>query len=164
MVFNLFKRSNKDTGSNIIAPMNGKIVPMEKVPDPVFSQKMMGEGIAIEPEDGIVTSPVNGKIVHVPETKHAVGILAEDGTELLIHVGLETVGLKGKGFELFVKPDEEISVGDKLMEFDLTYITENATSTITPIVITNSADTDKTYEMTNEQTAQRGETVLITMK
>src|SRR5690625_7369169 len=95
----LFRRTEKSKELQIVAPLNGQIVPLQDVPDPVFGQKMMGEGIAIIPKDGKVVSPVHGKIIQIPNSKHAVGIEAEDGSEILIHVGLETVALKGEGLE-----------------------------------------------------------------
>ena len=103
----LFKQKKEE---NIVAPLNGKIVPMEEVPDPVFNQKMMGEGIAIVPEEGMVYSPVNGKIIQLAETKHAIGLITEGGVEILIHIGLETVGLKGEGFTTKVNVGDEVLI------------------------------------------------------
>ncbi|HLS36489.1 MAG TPA: PTS glucose transporter subunit IIA [Bacillota bacterium] len=159
----LFRRTEKSKELQIVAPLNGQIVPLQDVPDPVFGQKMMGEGIAIIPKDGKVVSPVHGKIIQIPNSKHAVGIEAEDGSEILIHVGLETVALKGEGFEGKVSAGDDISVGDPLIEFDLEYIKEHADHSITPIVITNSANSNKTYTFTKETEATAGETVIITV-
>lgn len=159
----LFKKSKGKNNLNIYAPMDGKVVSLSDVPDPVFSEKMMGEGIAIVPSTEKVLSPVNGKIVQIPESKHAVGIKAEDGSEILIHVGLETVSLKGEGFSSNVSVGDEVSVGDPLLTFDLAYITEHADDIVTPIVITNSMNSDKTYMMTEEKEATAGETTLITV-
>ncbi|PAE30407.1 PTS glucose transporter subunit IIA [Paenibacillus sp. 7884-2] len=155
----LFKQKKEE---NIVAPLNGKIVPMEEVPDPVFNQKMMGEGIAIVPEEGMVYSPVNGKIIQLAETKHAIGLITEGGVEILIHIGLETVGLKGEGFTTKVNVGDEVIAGQLLMEVDLEYIGEHASDTITPIVITNSAEGNKTYRFTSEKRAKAKETVIIT--
>src|SRR5690625_692457 len=127
MFKNLFKKSSEQEKLEIYAPLNGKVVKLEDVPDPVFNQKMMGEGIAIMPSEGKVVSPVECKIVQVPESKHAVGIEAVDGTEILIHVGLETVALKGEGFTVNVAAGDKVSVGDQLMEFDLNYIDRKST-------------------------------------
>lgn len=156
-----FKKASEE---NVYAPLNGKIVKLEDVPDPVFSEKMMGEGIAILPRDGTVLSPVDGEIMHVPDTKHAVGLRAKDGTEILIHVGLETVALKGEGFTFHVENGSNVSKGEKLLEFDLEYVKEHAADTVTPIVITNSAASGKTFTLTEETEAVAGETVLITVK
>lgn len=163
MLKKLFNREKEEKSLEIYAPLNGKIIALEEVPDPVFSQKMMGEGIAIEPVDGKVLSPVNGKIIQVPESKHAVGIEAEDGSEILIHVGLETVALKGEGFTAKVSQGDKVKVGDELIEFDLAYITEHAEATVTPIVITNSLNSDKTYTLTKETEARSEDTVIITV-
>jgi len=163
MFKNLFKKSQEEKDLQIYAPLNGKIVPLEDVPDPVFNQKMMGEGIAITPNEGKVVCPVEGKIVQVPETKHAVGIEAKDGTEILIHIGLETVALKGEGFTMNVAMGDSVSVGDSLIDFDLDYIKEQASDIVTPIVITNSNDGDKSFVMTEEKEATAGETVLMTV-
>lgn len=162
MAFNLFKKKKQSTSMEIVAPVNGEIIPLKDVPDPVFSQKMMGEGIAITPSDGHFLSPVNGKIVQVPDTKHAIGILAEDGSEILIHIGLETVALKGEGFDVKVKEGDDVTVGQLLIEADLDYIREHADNIITPIIITNSQNSDKEYSMTEEQHGTAGETVMIT--
>ncbi len=160
MFKNLFQKSSEE---KIIAPMNGEVVKMEDVPDPVFNQKMMGEGIAIQPSEGKVVSPVNGKIVQIPDTKHAIGIESEKGSEILIHIGLETVGLNGKGFTPKVKTGDKVTVGQPLMSFDLPFISENANSIITPVVITNSSNSGKTYSIASEKEAKAGETVLITV-
>lgn len=163
MAFNFFKKKQQHSSLEIVAPVNGDIIPLTEVPDPVFSEKMMGEGIAMTPSDGRFVSPVNGEIIQVPDTKHAVGIRAEDGSEILIHIGLETVGLKGEGFDAKVKEGDTISVGDLLIEADLDYISEHADSIITPIIITNSKDSEKTYEMSAEQHGHAGETIIMTV-
>lgn len=160
MFKNLFKKSNNH---QIYAPVNGTIVPLEEVPDPVFSQKMMGEGVAMIPSEGKVLSPVNGKVVQVPDTKHAVGIESEDGMEILIHIGLDTVELKGEGFTPKVSVGDQVSVGDLLMEFDLDYIRNNAKDVITPIVITNSQNSDKQFVITEQKEGKAGETEIITV-
>lgn len=158
----LFKKTEKQKDLQIHAPITGKVVTLEEVPDPVFNQKMMGEGVAVIPSEGKLLSPVNGKIIHIAETKHAIGIEATDGTEILIHVGLETVELKGEGFTVNIANGNTVSVGDSLIDFDLEYIKEHASSSITPIVITNSSNDDKSYTMINDQEIIAGETVIIT--
>lgn len=159
MAFNLFKKKN--TELNIYAPLNGKIVPLEEVPDPVFSQKMMGEGIAVIPADGHVHSPVDGKVIQVAPTKHAVGIEATDGTQILIHFGLETVALKGEGFEIKVAQGDHVTKGQALIEVDLEHVRKSVDHTITPIIITNSAQSDKTFKLTSTKESVQGETVII---
>ncbi|WP_121640891.1 PTS glucose transporter subunit IIA [Virgibacillus sp. Bac330] len=160
MLKKLFKKSKEQI---IYAPLNGDILPLEEVPDPVFSQKMMGEGIAIMPSDGKLVSPINGKVVQIPDTKHAIGLVADDGTEILIHVGLETVALKGKGFDVKVQADDTVKLGDLLMDIDLAYIKEHASSTVTPIIITNNTDGSKQLSYTDETKSIAQETALITV-
>lgn len=121
----------------IYAPLSGRIVPLEKVPDPTFSEKMMGDGIAIEPTEGKVVAPFDGEVMQVFPTKHAIGILSNLGIEVLIHIGLETVGLNGEGFETHVKAGDKIKAGDVLVTVDLDFISKNAKSIITPVIVTN---------------------------
>lgn len=163
MAFNFFKKTKETSKLDIFTPMNGKIVPITEVPDPVFSEKMMGEGIALIPTEGKVCSPINGKIIQVSPTKHAVGLVAEDGTEILIHVGLETVALKGEGFEVAVEVGDQVKVGQLLINVDLDYIEKHASSIITPLVITNSLNSDKKYVMADVAEGTIGETVAITV-
>lgn len=142
--------------------MNGKIVPLAEVPDPVFSQKMMGEGVAMIPEEGKLHAPANGKIVQVAPTNHAIGLVADGGAEILIHIGLETVSLKGEGFNVAVSTGDTVSIGQLLMTYDLDYIRTHAKSIVTPIVITNS-EGNKQYLITEEKEGKMGETVIMTV-
>ncbi|MEG9297975.1 PTS glucose transporter subunit IIA [Mangrovibacillus sp. Mu-81] len=122
------------------APLTGTVKSLEEVPDPVFSQKMMGDGIAIDPSKGKVVSPVDGEIMQLFPTKHAVGIKAKNGAEILIHIGLETVSMNGEGFEAHVAEGSKVNKGDALITFDLELVKEKAKSTITPIILTNGDD------------------------
>ncbi|MEH6991937.1 PTS glucose transporter subunit IIA [Neobacillus drentensis] len=157
MVFSFKKKSKLQ----ILAPVNGAIIPLEEVPDPVFSQKMMGEGIAVIPTAGNIHAPVNGTVILIAATKHAIGIRADDGTEILIHAGLETVALNGKGFVLAVHEGDRISVGQLLIEVDWDYIQKHVKSTVTPIVITNSQEKGRQFTLTKEVNAILGKTVII---
>ncbi|NKE08134.1 glucose-specific PTS transporter subunit IIBC [Mesobacillus selenatarsenatis] len=123
-----------------VSPIKGEILPITEVPDQVFSGKMMGDGFAIVPAEGTVVSPVDGKIVNLFPTKHAIGILSDSGREILIHVGIDTVNLKGQGFETLVSENDTVTKGQPLLKVDLDYIKKNATSTITPIVFTNLSE------------------------
>jgi sugar PTS system EIIA component len=131
------KKTEKQTEETVYAPLSGRLLNLEDVPDPVFSQKMMGDGMAIEPSEGILVSPVEGEIIQLFHTKHAIGIKSQTGMEILLHIGLETVAMNGEGFEAFVKEGDKVKPGDKLITFDLNLIKEKAASTITPIIITN---------------------------
>lgn len=124
----------------IINPIEGEIIPITEVPDQVFSGKMMGDGFAIIPSEGTVVSPVDGEIVNVFPTKHAIGILSNGGKEILIHIGIDTVKLNGEGFEVLVSQGEKVTKGQQLVKIDLHFIRENAPSTITPVVFTNLAE------------------------
>jgi sugar PTS system EIIA component len=153
----------KTKTQQLFAPVTGEIIPLEEVPDPVFNQKMMGEGIAIIPAEGNVVAPVNGTIIQIASTKHAVGLRAEDGSEILIHVGLETVSLKGEGFKVAVEMGEKVTVGQLLLEVDWDYIRTHAKSTVVPMVITNSSEGKKQFEITSEKTGVAGKTVVVTV-
>ncbi len=124
---------------DVVMPMTGKLLPISEVPDKIFSQKMMGDGFAIEPTEGKVVSPVAGKIVNLFPTKHAIGIETADGREVLVHVGIDTVNLKGKGFESLVEQGDTVEQGQALLNVDLRIVSEEATSIITPIIFTNLA-------------------------
>ncbi|MED5042557.1 PTS glucose transporter subunit IIA [Geobacillus stearothermophilus] len=119
----------------IHSPLDGEAIPLEEVPDPIFAQKMMGDGLAIIPKNGKVVSPINGKVVQIFPTKHAVGLVSEEGLEILIHIGLETVELNGKGFEVAVSDGETVKVGDPLLNLE-----QKHKEIVTPIVITNMLD------------------------
>jgi glucose PTS system EIICBA or EIICB component len=123
-----------------VSPIKGEIKPITDVPDAVFSGKMMGDGFAIVPSEGTIVSPVDGKIVNLFPTKHALGLLSDSGREILIHVGIDTVNLKGKGFETLVKENDRVEKGQPLLKVDLNFVKENAPSIMTPIVFTNLAE------------------------
>ncbi len=163
MLKKLFGKKEKPLEEIIFSPLNGKVVELEEVPDPTFSQKMMGDGVAIEPTDGKVVSPVNGKVIQFFHTKHAVGIESESGLELLIHVGLETVGMGGEGFEGHVKEGDKVKVGDPLITVDLDLVKEKAASTITPVIITN-ADVLETVDKKYSAGASHAETEIMSTK
>ena len=118
-------------------PVNGKVIELLEVPDLVFSQKMLGDGFAIEPSDGIVCSPISGKVVQKFPTNHAIGLETNDGLEILIHFGIDTVELKGEGFKSFIEVGDNVEVGQKLLEVDLEFLKKNNKSIITPIIFTN---------------------------
>ncbi|RFA35808.1 PTS trehalose transporter subunit IIBC [Virgibacillus dokdonensis] len=125
-------------GKHVIhAPLNGRILQLEKVPDPTFAQKMMGDGLAIKPTNGEVIAPFSGKVVQLFPTKHAIGLQSDDGIEILIHIGLETVSLDGDGFNAFVKQGDRIEKGDTLLTFDMDLLEKKGFQLVTPIIITN---------------------------
>ncbi|APS28879.1 PTS glucose transporter subunit IIA [Pectobacterium brasiliense] len=124
----------------IMSPLSGKLVALNDINDDVFSQGLLGQGVAIIPDKGEVVAPVSGEIITFLESKHAVGIRTDNGLELLIHVGLDTVNLNGKHFTGHIKPGDRVSTGDRLISFDLHEITRLGYDPITPVVIINSDD------------------------
>ena len=121
--------------SKILSPMTGEAVGLGEVPDPVFSQKIVGDGMAVIPSEGKLLSPVDGEIISVADTKHAYGLRTAEGLELLIHVGLETVHLNGECFQVFVKPGDKVKAGDLLAEVDMAYLKERGINPITPVLV-----------------------------
>jgi sugar PTS system EIIA component len=151
--------------SNVIElslPFDGIVLPITGVNDYLFNKKIMGEGVAIDPKSSVLYSPVDGEIVLIYDTKHALAIKTVEGLQILIHIGLGTVRLEGKGFACYVKVGDLVKKGDKLMYFDLEYLEMN-TSPITPIVITNS-ELVENFEI-NYKAKKTGDTLLsITLK
>jgi N-acetylglucosamine PTS system EIICBA or EIICB component len=127
------------TDKDFVMPIEGEIIPLNEVPDQVFSQKMMGDGFGIIPTNGSVVSPVDGEIINVFPTKHAIGIKSKQGYEILIHIGLDTVKLKGEGFSVHVKEGEKVSKGQEILKFDLEDIKKSVPSIVTPVIFTNLA-------------------------
>ena len=123
---------------SLVSPMSGTLVPIESLNDEVFSQKILGDGIAIEPNDGKVTSPVKGEIISVAETRHAYGIKSEDGVEILVHIGLDSVKLGGKGFESLVSVGDKVEAGQPICNVDINLLKNNNISPITPVIITSN--------------------------
>ncbi|MBD3948734.1 PTS glucose transporter subunit IIA [Tuanshanicoccus lijuaniae] len=122
----------------IAAPLTGKVVALSDVPDQVFASEAMGKGIAILPSKGEVVSPVNGEVTTIFPTGHAVGITSDSGAEILIHIGMDTVQLDGKGFTAYVKNGDRVQAGQKLIDFDIATIEADGLPTITPVIITNT--------------------------
>ena len=134
-MFNLFRKKEKSI--TLIAPMNGTLLSIEDVDDPVFSTKMLGDGFAVEPTDGNVVAPCDGVVTQIFPTHHALGLKTDDGLELLIHVGIDTVELKGEGFQRCVEPGTRVTAGTLLLQADLEAIRASGRKITTPVVITN---------------------------
>lgn len=134
------KEEKKEIKEVFVAPMKGEAKLINETPDATFAQKMMGDGIVIFPEDGSVYSPCDATIQFVFDTKHAIGLTSSEGIEILIHAGIDTVKLGGKGFNVLVENGQKVEKGAKLMEIDLQYIRENAPSDAVPLVFTNLGD------------------------
>ncbi len=133
----------KNKKATIKAPLSGELVSIENVPDEAFAQKMIGDGIAIKPDAPYLVSPVEGKVIQKFSTNHALGIKTKEGLEILLHMGIDTVDLKGQGFEPLIEEGEEVLVGQRLLKIDWNFIAEKAPSTISPIVITNMEIVEK---------------------
>lgn len=140
------KSATSELSHIVHAPLTGEVTPLSEVPDQVFSEKMMGDGIAIKPSQGEVRAPFNGKIQMIFPTKHAIGLVSDSGLELLIHIGLDTVKLNGEGFTLRVEEGQEVKQGDLLINFDLDYIRNHAKSDITPIIVTQGNITNLDFK------------------
>lgn len=160
MFKNLFgKKNDVDKEIEITSPLNGKYVKLEDIPDPVFAEKMMGEGFGVDPTDGEVVAPVAGTVMQVFPTNHAVGIKTNNGLEVLIHIGLETVAMEGKGFEGHVSEGDKVEKGDKLVTFDMDLVKSEANSTISPVIITNS-DVLESFDLKEVTDVDRADTVV----
>jgi len=133
----LFKKEAKVSEIRLVSPVEGETLPLEDVPDPVFSQKMIGDGIAFLPREGKVVAPADAIVTHIFTTKHAVALETAEGLELLIHIGLDTVNMQGEGFSIHVAEGSQVKQGDLLVTFDLKLIKKKATSSITLIIITS---------------------------
>lgn len=141
------------------SPLSGEAKSITETPDDAFAQKMMGDGAMIVPEDGVVTAPMDAEVCFVFPSKHAVGLRTEEGIELLIHVGIDTVKLDGKGFEAFVKDGDKVKKGDKLLSFDKDFIEKNVPSICTPYIVT-SLDDKVRVRLLKTGKIQRGEDLI----
>ncbi len=145
----------------VTAPFSGTLVPLSEVPDETFASGVLGEGIAIEPSDGLFCSPVDGTVETIAETKHAIGFAADNGLEILVHVGLETVSLNGEGFEILVKEGDRVKAGQPVAKADLALIRGRGLKTITSIVLTGGADDMELH--CAEGIAAAGKTPVLTL-
>lgn len=154
------KISNNDDYVIVKAPISGKIINLSEVKDEVFAGGMVGDGIAIEPSEGIVVAPFDGKVKQIFSTMHAVVLESKEGLVILIHIGLDTVKLKGKGFKTLVIEEQEIKVGDSIIRFDIDYIKKSKYHLQTPVVIPEG-DNIKAIEFTEEKYVNKGKDLLM---
>ena len=148
--------------ATVLAPLTGKAVSLSEVPDPVFAEKVIGDGIAIIPEDGKIVSPVDGEISSIAETGHAYGFTADNGLEVLVHVGLETVSLKGECFKVYAKAGDKVKAGDLIAEVDLNLLKEKGLNSISPVLI--CSDLEEKEILYTEGNVKAGESVVLTVK
>ena len=160
-LFDFFKKkketvveSNIVELKGILCPTNGEILALSEVPDEVFAQKMMGDGFAVKSNDGIFVSPVSGTVEMIFDTKHAIGLRSNDNIEILIHMGIDTVNLNGKGFDVFVKVGDKVKAGDRLAKMDVEYVKSNSKSDITPVIFTALEDGKYVKLVTGEAKAK----------
>ena len=139
-MFGLGKLFGKKAGEVLGAPVQGKAVAISEVSDPTFGQEILGKGFAIVPSVGRVVAPIDGTVEMVFDTKHAISMSSDSGIQILIHVGLDTVSLKGEPFKAYVEAGQTVKKGDLMLEFDIEAIKAAGLETITPIIICNSDD------------------------
>jgi len=159
----LFRLFSSKKRIELKSPFEGKVIEITEVPDTVFSSKLVGDGMAFIPSSGIIYAPVDGKIVQISPSKHAIGIRTKEGLELLIHIGVDTVHMKGEGFENLVNTGDEVMTGDKLMRFDINLISEKAKSILSPLVITN-LDAVKTMKLYYGNVHKNSTVAVISLK
>ena len=166
-LFDKLKRMVSDesvdsSGIDIFAPLSGELVAIEDVPDVVFAEKIVGDGIAIKPSGNKIVAPFNGTIGKIFETNHAFSIESDTGIELFVHFGIDTVELKGEGFTRIAAEGQQVKAGDTIIEFDLALLEAKAKSTLTPIVISNM---DEIKELTKHSGAVNlAEDVILTVR
>ena len=147
--------------AEVVSPLAGQVKPLSQATDPVFSSGVMGQGVVIEPSQGELVSPVNGTVTVLFPTKHAVGIVSEEGVEMLMHIGMDTVSLDGKGLEAHVEQGDKVVVGQQLISFDMDVIKKAGLVTETPVIITNQDDFQADVEGDLPRDIKRGEVLMI---
>jgi len=163
-IMDMFKKKKESTEDKkgIFVPITGNLISITEVPDPVFSQKLMGDGFAIEPAEGKVYAPVSGKVLNIFPTKHAIALLSDDGYEILIHFGMDTVTLNGEGFTTHISEGDKVAVDDLLLSVDLEAVRSKVPSLITPIVFTNL--NEQTIELKKTGSVTHGDADILEIK
>ncbi|MGC6359449.1 PTS glucose transporter subunit IIA [Bisgaard Taxon 45] len=155
-------KDKKAVEVEIFAPLSGEIVNIEDVPDVVFSEKIVGDGIAIRPTGNKIVAPVDGVIGKIFETNHAFSMESKEGVELFVHFGIDTVELKGEGFKRIAQEGQTVKRGETVIEFDLSLLEAKAKSVLTPVVISNMDEISHIDKKTSEVIA--GESVVLVLK
>ena len=162
-LFDIFKKKEK-TIVTIYSPMNGKVIELKEVPDEAFAQKMVGDGCAIEPDKGSICSPIEGQLMNIFPTNHAIIFETIDGLEMIVHFGIDTVKLDGKGFQKLREPGP-IKVGDEIVKYNLDEIKDNVPSTRSPIIINNMEKVEKIEVLSLGKIIKIGEPIMkVTLK
>lgn len=159
-MFGLFKKNKKEESLNFVAPVSGKAVDLSEVPDPVFAQKMAGDGLGIDSTGDIIVAPCDGELTLVFKTKHAFAMTLDNGIELLVHIGIETVSLNGEGFEQLAEQGTRVKAGTPIIKIDRELIKSKGLSLVTPVLITNP-DTVKSLDVKTGMDVVAGETVVL---
>ncbi len=163
-ILNIFKQKNTETLEplTVYAPVSGKAVPLNEVPDEIFGAGILGSGCGIWPEGNKVKAPFHGVICQVADTKHAVGVKSSDGMELLIHVGLDTVDMAGNGFQVKVREGQKVLMGETLLEFDMDAVQKAGHPEIVIVVVTNSPDFKEIRLLEQGQVTERSPLLKLT--
>ena len=162
-LFDIFKKKEK-TIVIIYSPINGKVIELKEVPDEAFAQKMVGDGCAIEPDKGSICSPIEGQLMNIFPTNHAIIFETIDGLEMIVHFGIDTVKLDGKGFQKLREPGP-IKVGDEIVKYNLDEIKDNVPSTRSPIIINNMEKVEKIEVLSLGKIVKIGEPIMkVTLK
>ncbi|WP_338996080.1 PTS glucose transporter subunit IIA [Fusobacterium animalis] len=162
-LFDIFKKKEK-TIVTIYSPMNGKVIELKEVPDEAFAQKMVGDGCAIEPDKGIICSPIDGQLMNIFPTNHAIIFETIDGLEMIVHFGIDTVKLDGKGFQKLREPGS-IKIGDEIVKYNLDDIKDGVPSTRSPIIINNMEKVEKIEVLSLGKLVKIGEPIMkVTLK
>ncbi|PRR78864.1 PTS sugar transporter subunit IIA [Clostridium vincentii] len=154
------KKSEEPKSFELVAPVQGKAIPLSEVPDPVFAEKMAGDGVAIEPAGDLVVAPADGELTLVFKTKHAFALTLDNGAEILVHIGIDTVSLNGEGFEQLAEQGTKVKAGTPIIKIDRQFIKSKGFALITPVLITNTDDFASITPIDNIDTVA-GETVVI---
>ncbi|CAL4318164.1 PTS glucose transporter subunit IIA [Buchnera aphidicola] len=152
-------KSEQCKKTNIIAPISGDIIDIESVPDEVFSKKIIGDGIAINPIGKRIVAPITGTIGKIFNTMHAFSIISKNKIEIFVHFGIDTILLRGKGFKKIAQENQEINVGETIIEYDLRFLKKHAKSILTPVVISNINEIKKIKKNSGEVKA--GKTIIM---
>ena len=162
-LFDIFKKKEK-TIVTIYSPINGKVIELKEVPDEAFAQKMVGDGCAIEPDKGSICSPIEGQLMNIFPTNHAIIFETIDGLEMIVHFGIDTVKLDGKGFQKLREPGP-IKVGDEIVKYNLDEIKDGVPSTRSPIIINNMEKVEKIEIISLGKIVKIGEPIMkVTLK
>ncbi|WP_297632238.1 PTS glucose transporter subunit IIA [uncultured Clostridium sp.] len=159
-MFGLFKKNKKDSSLTLIAPATGKVVPITEIPDPVFAQKMAGDGVGIDITGDTIVAPADGEVTLIFKTKHAFAMTLKNGIEVLVHIGIETVGLNGEGFEQLVEQGSNVKAGTPILKIDRDFIQSKGCPLISPVLITN-VDNIQSLNTITDVDAVAGETTVI---